>query len=310
MSQFALTGLLSLPSADIDALWRLGDGRAALLYLFIRKNDRLPTEQEAADCGFTSEALFAARKLLTGAGLISAIDTRPDDKPPVYEAGEIAGGITRDSGFALVVSAAERLSGKLLSSADLQTLYSIYDWRGLPPEVLTMLLHFCHTDFEKRLRRKPTMKSIGAEAALWEKAGIFTVEAAERHIKWLNKLRSDLTKALRAVGIHGREPSATEKRYIESWLQMGFPPDTIAIAYDKTVTQRPGWAWAYCDKILQTWHQAGLHTPEEAAQESKKPPRPPNPAVKSNRPIGPPGQAEQDAMRRALAYLHNDGEDE
>ena len=63
--------------------------------------------------------------------------------------------------------------------------------------------------------------------------------------------------------IHDRAPSRTERGYIASWLDMGFGCDAIAEAYDRTVVATGARKWAYLNRILMSWHEKGLHTPEE-----------------------------------------------
>ena len=58
-------------------------------------------------------------------------------------------------------------------------------------------------------------------------------------------------------------PSRTERGYITSWLDMGFGCDAIAEAYDRTVVATGARKWAYLNRILMSWHEKGLHTPEE-----------------------------------------------
>ena len=44
---------------------------------------------------------------------------------------------------------------------------------------------------------------------------------------------------------------------------MGFGPEAVALAYDKTVLKCHELKWAYCNGILKKWNEAGLHTVEE-----------------------------------------------
>lgn len=44
---------------------------------------------------------------------------------------------------------------------------------------------------------------------------------------------------------------------------MGFGCDAIAEAYDRTVVATGARKWAYLNRILMSWHEKGLHTPEE-----------------------------------------------
>ncbi len=66
-----------------------------------------------------------------------------------------------------------------------------------------------------------------------------------------------------AMKIENRDFTDTERRYVEQWLEWGFGPDAIALAYDKTVTNTRKFVPAYMNKILETWHRQGLHTIQE-----------------------------------------------
>jgi len=71
---------------------------------------------------------------------------------------------------------------------------------------------------------------------------------------------------MRVLGLGDRLPVASEEKYLAAWQEMGFPPETVAIAYDKTVLKCHELKWPYCNGILKRWHEAGLHTPEEVEQ--------------------------------------------
>jgi DnaD/phage-associated family protein len=68
---------------------------------------------------------------------------------------------------------------------------------------------------------------------------------------------------MRALGLGDRQPVASEEKYLTAWQEMGFPPETVALAYDKTVLKCHELKWPYCNGILKRWHEAGLHTAEE-----------------------------------------------
>ena len=54
----------------------------------------------------------------------------------------------------------------------------------------------------------------------------------------------------------------------------GFPPETVALAYDKTVFYKKELNWRYLNGILRRWHENGWHTEEEVRQsDSRKPSR-------------------------------------
>ena len=71
--------------------------------------------------------------------------------------------------------------------------------------------------------------------------------------------------------IRGRTLTAAEERYASSWLEMGFEEDAIAVAYERTCLNTGGLNWAYMNKILQRWHEAGLHSAEAVRGGDRKP---------------------------------------
>ena len=245
-----------MTAEELDRLLALADGDAALVFLS-GKRGREPSLGETR--------LREARRKLAGAGMLpSSFAERPS-----YSPGEIAQGKLTDPGFRAVVDETERLLGKALSPSDLQTLYSISHWRGLPPEVMLLLLNHCAGE----RRTKPlTVRQLDKEAAVWERERLLDLSAAERYIQKKDASRETSSRVFCSLGIFGREPSATEKNYVASWLSLGFTVEAVALAYDKTVVNTGRLAWGYCDKILRRWHDKGWHTPEQIEAYDKKPP--------------------------------------
>ena len=77
---------------------------------------------------------------------------------------------------------------------------------------------------------------------------------------------------MRVLQLGDRAPSASEEKYLSAWQEMGFEPEAVAIAYDKTVLRCHEFKWPYCNGILKKWHEAGLHTAQEI-REKDHPPR-------------------------------------
>ena len=68
-----------------------------------------------------------------------------------------------------------------------------------------------------------------------------------------------------------RAPVDSEQRYILDWIDMGFTPDAVALAYDKTVFYKKELNWRYLNGILRRWHAQGWHTAEEVERGEQKP---------------------------------------
>ena len=111
--------------------------------------------------------------------------------------------------------------------------------------------------------RRPGMKQIEKEGYAWARMGIDTQSAADAYLRAYARRQGALPQYMRALQLGDRHPAPSEEKYLLSWQEMGFPPEAVALAYDKTMLKCHELKWAYCNGILKRWHEAGLHTAEE-----------------------------------------------
>lgn len=270
-----------LPAQQADRLISRGDGDAALLYLCLLRADRGVTAQELQrKLKWSQLRLHAAETALQELGLI---DRPPDQKPPepaqerpVYTADDLTDLLTGDAGFRMLVPQTEEKLGKRLKTADLQILAGLYDDLGLPADVIYLLVCHCVARSEERYGpgRRPTLRQIEKEGYHWAQRGLFDQESASRYLRDWNVRRSAMSRYMQVLGLGDRRPVESEERYITDWMDKGFPPETVALAYDKTVFYKKELNWRYLNGILRRWHENGWHTEEEVRQsDSRKPSR-------------------------------------
>jgi len=191
----------------------------------------------------------------------------------IYTESEIREELKSDPGFSVIVNEAQQKLGKILAEHELQRLLVIYNDLRLPTEVILQLITHCINECKaKGDGRAPSVRYIEKAAFTWEREGIFTLEQAEAYLKALEARKAARGKIKNILQIRNRELSATEKRYVDEWITMGFQPEVIAIAYDKTVTKTGNLTWPYIDKILKNWNEKKLHTIEKIAEKEGKPP--------------------------------------
>ena len=270
-----------LPAQQADRLIGRGDGDAALLYLCLLRADRGVTAQELQRrLKWSQLRLHAAETALQELGLI---DRPPEQKPPepaqerpVYTADDLTDLLTGDAGFRMLVPQTEEKLGKRLKTADLQILAGLYDDLGLPADVIYLLVCHCVTRSEERYGpgRRPTLRQIEKEGYHCAQRGLFDQESASRYLRDWNVRRSAMSRYMQVLGLGDRRPVESEERYITDWMDKGFPPETVALAYDKTVFYKKELNWRYLNGILRRWHENGWHTEEEVRQsDSRKPSR-------------------------------------
>jgi DnaD/phage-associated family protein len=143
---------------------------------------------------------------------------------------------------------------------------------GMSPDVVCVLICYCKERArQKGSLRNPSLRTIEKEAYHWAEQGIDTMEEAAAYIRNQNVRNSQLGKLLQTLQIHKRNLTPGEEKYALKWLDMGFQMDAIAIAYERTCLNTGGLNWAYMNKILTRWHEAGLHTAQQVQNGDKKP---------------------------------------
>ena len=199
----------------------------------------------------------------------TAAPTPPASKPgkrrqvnrPSYTMAEIDAAATQNKAVSGLFYQAETVLGRVLTTADMEMLYSFIDWLGLPVEVVTMLLSYAVK------RGKTNRRYLETVAIDWADRGIDTFEAAESYVMDLEAIDSAEHKIRGVLGIYDRALTPTEKKYIKLWTEDSqISMDLIPLAYDRTVARTGKLSWAYMNKILESWASEGITTPEQAKQ--------------------------------------------
>jgi len=295
---------VTLSTQTVKKLIKTGNGDAALLYLYILSAaDKATPEDAAAVMGKDISTIESAMAELSGLGLadfselpvtpqfiepdfvtptptptptpavsiVSDQFTQAQTKPQEVAAAVVKQKLENNTAFLQLVNETQQSLGRLLSPDDLERLFGIFDTLRLPPEVILLLITHCISESRTRGGRIPSMRYIEKAAYTWEREEVFTLEKAERHLKELEFLNSNRSKIKRALQIIDRELTASETRYVDEWIAMGFGADAIEIAYDRTVMQIGKPARSYINSILVSWHSSGLHSPEEILAKDGKP---------------------------------------
>ena len=314
MSQILIPGsILAMTDQAADRLLKLDSGDAALLYIhLLRRGD-------TRGLNWTADRIHAALEQLKSQGLapdeVSVPEPAPvEPAPPEYAIEDITAALSdRASAFPALCDEVERRLGKKLSSADLKSLYTLYDHLALPAEVILMLVGWCGEEVQRKYGagRKPFLSQIKKEGFVWARRGIDTMERAEEHIEKLTRLRSREGEVLRLLDIPLRPLVEREKTYIAAWDEMGFDNEAIRMAYERTVLKKQSMDWGYMNGILRRWHEKGLHTAAaiQTGDHDRRPVRaggqtpPPAPAAQEQR-----AREDMERMRRLMEQMKQKGD--
>lgn len=253
---------VNIPREHAHKLLHTGNAHVAMLYIYLHCGNELSAAGRAL--GICESSLQCAAATLRQLGLWT-------DKPvksfvvgerPSYTENDVQNSINHDRSFNSLRCEVEKLLGKTLATEELKILLSFHRYLGLPGDVVFLLVTFCKDRARQKGSRNPSLRAIEKEAYRWAELGIDTMEEASAYIGRQNVRQSRLGRLMELLQIRGRNLTAGEERYAQQWLDWGFAEDAISLAYERTCLNTGGLNWAYMNKILARWQQAGLLTAE------------------------------------------------
>ena len=284
---------IQIGTADVRRLLSAASGDATLLYIYIHSGNPAAKAME--------ELRFSEARYSCAAATLRQLGLWPEEKTihiasgerPQYSERDVLEAMDGDVSFRSLYGEIQRLLGRSLNTEELKILLGFTRYLGLGADVISVLVCYCRDRArQKGNTRNPSLRTIEKEAYAWAERGIDTVEEAAAFIHTQNVHNSQMVKMKGILQIKGRHLTAAEERYATAWLDMGFDDNAIAMAYERTCLNTGGLNWAYMNKILQRWHEAGLHSVEEIRTGDRKP-----------QPKGASGQlgaAELEAIQKVL----------
>ena len=257
------TEAVKLETLEVRKLLGTASADAALLYIYLKAGNSLRNAED--DLHMSTGRVSCAGAALRQLGLWEK------DKPchamvgerPSYTEQDVLEASRGDNEFEAFCGEVARLLGRPLNTEEMKILLGFIRYLGLPADVISVLVCYCKERARQRgSLRNPSLRTIEKEAYAWAEQGIDTMEEAAAYIQAQNVRNSRMHRLMEILQIRGRNLTAAEERYARNWLEMGFDDETIGMAYERTCLNTGGLNWAYMNKILQRWHEAGLHTAE------------------------------------------------
>ena len=163
----------------LDKLIAVGDGDAALLYLYILRHGGTADGKAAARALHLSAERYE-RAAFTLNQLTAPAVPQKEDKPdaaPQYTADELRRARLDDQRFAAVCQSAEGVLGRTLTEGQLRCLLTAYDHLGLSAEAIIELLSYL-----KGEKGTVRLADIRREAYQWADMGIVTAQDAQQYL--------------------------------------------------------------------------------------------------------------------------------
>ena len=260
---------VNLERNEVNKLLAAANGDAALLYIYLKSGNPITGAETALRMSASRIACAMATLRQLGLWNEESHERVLSGERPRYSEQDV---LSAGESFQSLCEEVQRLLGRPIHSEDRKILLGFVNYLGLPREVISVLISYCREKARQKGKLKPpTLFSVEKEAYAWAERGIDTLEEAAAFIQTETLRNSRLSRLMGQLQIRGRSLTAAEERYASQWLEMGFEDDVIAMAYERTCLNTGGLNWPYMNKILQRWHEAGLHTAESVRSGDRKP---------------------------------------
>lgn len=167
--------------------------------------------------------------------------------------------ISSDPDFAWTINIIEKYMERTLSPSDVELVVFLYDNLKFSPELILYLYEYCISHGKKN------RKYIQTVAVNWSKAGVDTVDKANLYSL---QYETNYMSVMKAFGL-SQTPAPAQKKYIDSWLDMGFSNEIILEACNRTILAINEPSFKYANGILEKWLKAGVHTIDDIKNSDK-----------------------------------------
>ena len=196
----------------------------------------------------------------------AAAASSPAELPPRKPAD--FGKLRKDEDFTTLLYVLQRYLGIIFSQTNTDSVAYLYDTLGMSQDLLIYTAEIC-------AERKQRAESEGRRAGDRDWFRYFEKTARRFHgkgIRTAEQAREDDTRyraaifaVMNAFGKDCSYPGQAERNLIEKWYNdYGFSAEIIGEACSIVKLSTGGISYSYADKILNSWHEAGIRTVDQA----------------------------------------------
>lgn len=273
--------LLVLPGEVLSKIEEASDSEIRiLLYLAGKLSAGGATEEEILSYlsdAFSREEVLSALSFWRGCGVLKADGKKsapvtpkkgPSEKTPAkvidadeapfYTSADLAAAAESQPDFKNLVSFAEGRLEKVMNQSELARLYSFLDYLKMPLDVVMLVIEDCASRDKKGLRYITKLLNV------FQDEGIDTYEKAEAYFvrRKESQLYENIVRSL--FGLGTRKLTSAEETCVSTWrTKFCYGEEMLNLAYEKTANTAKTPSIKYMHKILESWYQNGVTTPEE-----------------------------------------------
>jgi DnaD/phage-associated family protein len=263
--------LIILPREAQKHLKNAGEAELkVLIYLFA--NADYTAGEAARELGLSVSEVEAAVAFWRGAGIVELTNAKDEKKNTSninlyqsYDSEVLSSAVEKDGEFKELCNTIGDLTERLLNKNDYNSLFYLYDYVGLPADLICGIAQYCKQ--EKKFSMQYMMKTA---LGMYEE-GIDSYEKLEQLLARKEKAKNGVGMLRKLCGMGDRALSVKENEFTNNWfIKWDMPFELIKLAYDKTVDNTGKVQFSYMNSILKCWYENGYKTEEDVKAGDKK----------------------------------------
>ncbi|MCH5198761.1 MAG: DnaD domain protein [Oscillospiraceae bacterium] len=286
----AFGGVFALPVSLSDNYLLLSSGELLKVIIFAFRNadKQFSAEDVAKATGLNAADAADALIFWEKEGFIKNRDKKPAEILPEKTAAEaqekkpekelfkvsptrlsheiICSRLSEDKNVRELFNEAQGKLGRTLGDADMSSLLNLYDYYGLPAEVIMSICEYAR--IHKKERNMGYIYKLGID---WSTRGIDTLESAGEELMRLESINENWVRFAEITGIKTKIPTAAQQKYLDKWISdWKFTFEMLSLAFDEAAKYPDKKSFPYIDGILKKWNASGIDTPEKVKENEIK----------------------------------------
>ena len=156
--------------------------------------------------------------------------------------------------------------GRMLGTGDQAAFLLLFDYYGLPADVILMLCEYART-----MDKAGNINYIYAVGQDWSEREIDTFERADEEIRRLSEVDENWSQFCALTGLSHAKPTKSQQNQLRIWLhEWHFSLTMIALAFEKMKERTDSVRFSYMNGILKKWYEKGIRTTEQVEKEEQE----------------------------------------
>lgn len=190
----------------------------------------------------------------------------PANNPVKLTYNEISIRTDESADIRFLLNEAQMKLGRTIGTGDQSSLILLHDYYGLPVEVILTICEYARS--KGKSANTNYIYKIGVD---WSQREIDTIDRADEELKNIEKVNGLWAEFCACAGIRDSRPTSAQEKYLSQWSdEWKFTIPMLVLAFEEMKTHTEKISYSYMHRVLSSWHNKGIDTPEKVVEDQEK----------------------------------------